>query len=163
MPGFQAAESNMAPMMAAISGRLISPRSPSGAEAEVDFGSPRTSQVSSAINIASTGAATMAVSVARWVVVQKKSTPRRKPTNNGGSPSGLSAPPILATRKMKKITTWVLFLRAALARISGRTRIMAAPVVPTRLAMAVPSSRMPALTSGPPRSVPVINIPPATT
>ena len=96
-------------------------------------------------------------------MVQKKSTPRRKPTNSGGSPSGDSAPPILATRKMKKITTWALFLRAALARINGRTRIMAAPVVPTMLAIAVPSTRMPAFTSGPPRKVPVTRMPPATT
>lgn len=64
---------------------------------------------------------------------------------------------------MKKITPWTLFLRAALARINGRTRIMAAPVVPTMLAMAVPSTRMPAFTSGLPRKVPVINMPPATT
>ena len=42
------------------------------------------------------------------VVVQKKSTPRRKPTNSGGSPSGVSAPPMFETRKMKKTTTWAL-------------------------------------------------------
>ena len=54
--------------------------------------------------------------------------------NSGGSPSGVSAPPI-ATKIMKKITTWALLERPALARISGRIRIMAAPVVPTKLAI----------------------------
>ena len=36
------------------------------------------------------------------VVVQKKSTPFKNPRNKGGSPSGVSEPPILATKKMKK-------------------------------------------------------------
>ena len=39
----------------------------------------------------------------RWKV-QKNGTPRRKPRNRGGSPSGVSEPPMLATRKMKKTT-----------------------------------------------------------
>ena len=34
-------------------------------------------------------------------VVQKKSTPLRKPKNKGGSPNGVNEPPILATRKIK--------------------------------------------------------------
>ena len=34
-------------------------------------------------------------------VVQKKSTPFRKPRNNGGSPSGVNDPPIFATKKIK--------------------------------------------------------------
>ena len=41
-------------------------------------------------------------------VVQKKSTPCRKPRNSGGSPSGVSEPPMLETRKMKNTTTWAL-------------------------------------------------------
>ena len=58
--------------------------------------------------------------------------------NIGGSPSGVSEPPMLQTRKMKNTKTWALYLRSSLARISGRIRIIAAPVVPTRLAIAVP-------------------------
>ena len=83
--------------------------------------------------------------------------------NKGGSPSGDSAPPILPTRKMKNTTTWTLWSRAALARNSGRIRIMAAPVVPTTLAIKVPKASSAALTSGVPRSAPVTRMPPATT
>ena len=50
-------------MMQAISGRLISPRRRSGSAAtDAAFVSPRASQMSSAMNIASTSTATMAVS-----------------------------------------------------------------------------------------------------
>jgi hypothetical protein len=112
---------------------------------------------------ASTRPATSAVSNQMCRVVQKKSMPRRKPTNSGGSPSGESAPPILATRKMKKTTTWTLWSRAALARRSGRIRIIAAPVVPTTLAIKVPNASIAVLTSGVPRSSPVTKMPPATT
>ena len=83
--------------------------------------------------------------------------------NSGGSPSGDSAPPILPTRKMKNTTTWTLWKRAALARSSGRIRIIAAPVVPITLAISVPNARMTVLTSGVPRSAPVTRTPPATT
>ena len=63
MPGFQAADSRMAPMMPAISGRLISPRKRTGsAIAGADSVSRRANQKSSATNIASTRAAAMAVS-----------------------------------------------------------------------------------------------------
>ncbi len=72
--------------------------------------------------------------------------------NSGGSPSGDSAPPILPTRKMKNTTTWTLLKRSALARSSGRIRIIAAPVVPTTLAITVPKARIAVLTSGVPRS-----------
>ncbi len=95
-------------------------------------------------------------------MVQKKSTPLRKPTNSGGSPSGLNAPPTLATRMMKKTNTWVLCCREMLARISGRIRIIAAPVVPTMLAITEPSARMAALFQGVPRILPLTKIPPAT-
>ena len=40
------------------------------------------------------------------------------------------------------MTTWALCGRVALARISGRIRIIAAPVVPTMLAMRVPNARI---------------------
>ena len=64
---------------------------------------------------------------------------------------------------MKNTTTWALLSRAALARMSGRMRIMAAPVVPTTLAIKVPKASIAALTSGVPRSAPVTKMPPATT
>src|SRR6266567_1979215 len=86
--------------------------------------------------------------------------PCRYPTNSGGLPSGVSDPPILAARKIKNTTTWTLCSRAELARRSGRIRIMVAPVVPTRLAMRVPSARIAALTNGVPRRLPVTEMPP---
>ena len=52
--------------------------------------------------------ATNSVCGNRCVVVQKKSTPRRKPRNSGGSPSGVSEPPMFETRKMKNTGTWTL-------------------------------------------------------
>ena len=104
----------------------------------------------------------MAVCIQRCRAVQKKSTPCRKPTNSGGSPSGLSAPPTLATRIMKKMKTCVLCFRALLARISGLIRIMAAPVVPTMLAIPVPSASIAVFVHGVPRMVPVTRMPPAT-
>ena len=78
-------------------------------------------------------------SAARYcAAVQKKSTPCRKPTNSGGSPSGVSAPPTLATRMMKNTMAWTRWRRCSTARRNGRIRIMAAPVVPTKLAIPVP-------------------------
>ena len=44
----------------------------------------------------------------RLVVVQKKLIPFKKPKNKGGSPSGVSAPPILETRKIKNTNIWTL-------------------------------------------------------
>ena len=38
------------------------------------------------------------------LVVQKKSTPFKKPKKSGGSPNGVSDPPMFATRKMKNMT-----------------------------------------------------------
>ena len=43
--------------------------------------------------------------------VQKNGTPCRKPRNSGGSPSGVSRPPMFATRKMKNTKTWALCRR----------------------------------------------------
>ena len=71
-------------------------------------------------------------------VVQKKSTPRRKPRNSGGSPSGVSEPPMFETRKMKNTTTWTLCRRSSLARSTGRIITIEAPVVPMRLASTAP-------------------------
>ena len=126
-------------------------------------GSSRESQVSSAKNTARIGAATMSVCSQICFRGQKNSTPRRKPTNSGGSPSGESAPPILATRMMKKTTTWTVYARPSFALSSGRIRIIAAPVVPTTLATKVPIASSVVLTGGVPRRFPVMRIPPAAT
>ena len=84
-------------------------------------------------------------------VVQKKSTPLRKPRNSGGSPSGVSAPPMLATRKMKNTTTCARCLRLSLARSSGRISSIDAPVVPITLASTRAQARaMPVLSAGEP-------------
>ena len=48
----------------------------------------------------------------RSLMVQKNGTPWMKPRNSGGSPSGVRAPPMLATRKMKKMKTCALCRRA---------------------------------------------------
>ena len=94
--------------------------------------------------------------------VQPKPTPRRKPRNSGGSPSGVRAPPMLPTRKMKKTKTWVLCRRSPLARISGRISSMAAPVVPSRLAASVPRPSRARLVAGVPTRLPAMRMPPDT-
>jgi len=105
-------------------------------------------------NTASRMPETSSISVRMPVVTQKKGTPWRKPKNSGGSPSGVSEPPMLATRKMKKTITCTLFFRQALARSSGRIITMAAPVVPIHEASAVPISSSRKFTFGDPRSEP---------
>jgi len=82
--------------------------------------------------------------------------------NSGGSPSGDSAPPILQTRKMKNTTTCALDRLASFARNSGRIRIMAAPVVPTMLAIKVPKASRKMFVAVVPRGLPVTRMPPAT-
>lgn len=86
--------------------------------------------------------------------VQKKLTPFRKPRNSGGSPSGVSEPPTLATMKMKKTIVCTLCRRSSLARISGRISSIAAPVVPMKLASTPPKARMPVLIIGVPLRLP---------
>ena len=95
-------------------------------------------------------------------MVQKKSTPLRKPRNNGGSPSGVSEPPALETMKMKNTTMCAECLRLSLARISGRIISMEAPVVPITLASTAPSAKMPVLSKGLPCRLPRTKMPPAT-
>ena len=97
-----------------------------------------------------------------WVVGQKKLTPLRKPRNSGGSPSGVSEPPTLATRKMKKTMVWTLWRRFSLALMIGRINSMAAPVVPIQLAISVPMASIAVLTTGLPFRLPVTRTPPAT-
>ena len=99
-------------------------------------------RVSSAKKIASTSTATISVCSQRCCAVQKKSTPRRKPTNSGGSPSGVSAPPILATRKMKKTTTCALCARAGVGADQRPDQDHGGAGGADELAMAVPKARI---------------------
>jgi len=71
--------------------------------------------------------------------VQKNGTPLRYPRKSGGSPIGVSAPPMLETRKMKK-TMWIPVMRYRFMRIQGRISTMEAPVVPMRLASTAPAA-----------------------
>ena len=137
-PGRHTAEPRIAAMMSAISRKLMPPCTRIGSAfavvrglcrrgAETRDRPRRTSPARSRRRSRS------AATDAAWS--RRNSTPCRKPTNSGGSPSGVSAPPTLATSTMKKTMTWALWARPALARISGRIRIIAAPVVPTKLAI----------------------------
>ena len=92
--------------------------------------------------------------------VQPKSTPFKKPRKSGGSPKGVKQPPILATRKMKKITTWTLCLRLSLALSSGRIISMAAPVVPIMEARTVPMASKMVLSLAEPCRLPHTRMPP---
>ena len=95
-------------------------------------------------------------------MVQKKSTPRRKPRNSGGSPSGVNEPPMFATRKIKNTTTWTLCCRSSFARMTGRIITIDAPVVPMMLARNAPSAKRPVFVSGAPWMFPRTRMPPAT-
>ena len=70
---------------------------------------------------------------------------------------------MLATRKMKKMKMWALFLRHSLARSMGRTRSMAEPVVPIQLERMVPTASMITLLRVVPTMRPLIAMPPVTT
>ena len=102
------------------------------------------------------------ISPNRCVVVQKKSTPLRKPRNSGGSPSGVSAPPMFDTRKMKNTKTWTLCRRSSLARIIGRISSIEAPVVPIQPASTVPIARSAVFIDGEPCRLPLMWMPPVT-
>ena len=69
---------------------------------------------------------------------------------------------MLATRKMKKTTMWVLWRRQWLERSTGRMSSMAAPVVPTKLARKVPTAIMITLFLVVPTGAPATWMPPAT-
>ncbi len=76
---------------------------------------------------------------------------------------GVSSPPALATTKMKKTKTCPLPPRAALARKSGRTSSMEAPVVPITDARSAPMASTAVFRRGVPESVPRTTIPEAMT
>jgi hypothetical protein len=63
---------------------------------------------------------------------------------------------------MKKITTCTLCARDDWHASSGRIRIMAAPVVPTTLAMPRAEGKDAGIDAGVPRRSPVTRMPPAT-
>ena len=87
--------------------------------------------------------------------VQANGTPRRKPKNSGGSPSGVSRPPTLLTAKMKKTTVCLACVRSVLARSSGRMSTMEAPMVPMKLASTAPTARKVRLCRGVATRLPV--------
>ena len=94
------------------------------------------------------------------LVVQKKSTPFRNPKNSGGSPKGVSAPPILATRKIKNTIVCTVCSLQIFARNTGRIKSIAAPVVPIQDASIVPINISIVLLCGVPGNLPFILIPP---
>ena len=94
--------------------------------------------------------------------LQKNGTPRIKPINNGGSPTGVRQPPRLETMKIKKMMICRLRLRQLLARMIGRIMTMLAPVVPIQLDNRVPSASMMTFSLGPPINSPSRTILPAT-
>ena len=94
------------------------------------------------------------------LVVQKKSTPFKKPKNKGGSPNGVNDPPMFATKKIKNTTICTLCFLSLFALRSGLIRSIAAPVVPIQLAKTVPRKMIPAFTIGVPTKEPVNCTPP---
>ena len=79
--------------------------------------------------------------------VQRKSTPLRKPRKSGGSPSGVSEPPIFETRKIKNTNTWTLCRRVLVGadhradqhhRSAGRAEKLADKVPAASIAVLVP-------------------------
>ena len=106
--------------------------------------------------MASNAATSSSVSGRILRAVQKKSTPFKKPRNSGGSPSGVSEPPMFDTMKIKNTTVCTLCTRLSLARISGRINNIEAPVVPMTLASSPPMARMAVLVRGSPCRLPLI-------
>jgi len=75
---------------------------------------------------------------------------------SGGSPSGVSEPPIFATMKMKKMNVCIRYLRCSVALRSGRIISIAAPVVPMMFASAAPVIRNARFPTGRPVKFPLI-------
>ena len=94
------------------------------------------------------------------LIGQKKSTPFKKPKNNGGSPSGVSAPPILATKNIKNTTVCTLFFLHLFALNKGLINSIAAPVVPIQDANIVPINISNVFPLGVPDNLPLIRMPP---
>ena len=92
--------------------------------------------------------------------VQKKGTPFKKPRKSGGSPIGLSRPPILLTIKMKKTVIWAVFFLWEFVCNSGRINSILAPVVPIMLARTAPVNKNKVLLRGVAFKSPLKLIPP---
>ena len=105
----------------------------------------------------------ISIGVSKCTVVQKKSTPFKKPKNKGGSPSGVNAPPIFATKNIKNIIICVLCFRNLFALIKGRISNIAAPVVPIQEANKKPIKRNKEFILGVPTKLPFILMPPEIT
>ena len=82
---------------------------------------------------------------------------------SGGSPIGRRQPPQLHTMKMKKTTECALYFRSRIDSRSGRISTIAAPVVPTKLAMSAPTRRMVRFSFGRPSKGVSMRRPPAIT
>ena len=93
-------------------------------------------------------------------VVQKKSTPFKKPKKRGGSPRGVKDPPMLATKNIKNTMIWTFFFLNVFALIRGRIKSIAAPVVPIQLAKTVPMKIIPVFNKGVPTNDPFKQTPP---
>ena len=73
---------------------------------------------------------------------------------------GVRAPPILATKNIKKTTVCAVCCRHLFARKIGRIKSIDAPVVPIQDASIVPIKIIRVLTLGVPDNRPFIRIPP---
>ena len=100
------------------------------------------------------------IGMSKFLVVQKKSTPFKKPKNKGGSPNGVKEPPIFATRNIKNTNICTFFFRHLFALINGRISNIDAPVVPIHDAIAVPINKNNVFTFGEPTREPFNLIPP---
>ena len=100
------------------------------------------------------------IGMSKFLVVQKKSTPFKKPKNNGGSPNGVKEPPIFATKNIKNTNICTFFFRHLFALINGRISNIDAPVVPIQEAIPVPMSKNITFNLGEPTNDPFSLIPP---
>ena len=98
--------------------------------------------------------------ISKALVVQKKLIPCKKPRKSGGSPNGVNAPPIFATRKIKNTMVCTLNFLHLLARKIGLISNMDAPVVPIHDAKIIPIDIMATFILGEPDNSPLILIPP---
>ena len=96
----------------------------------------------------------------RFFKGHKNGTSIKYPKNKGGSPSGVKHPAMLDTRKMKKITVWVLYFLCAFIFNNGRINKIEAPVVPTKLAINDAMANRHTFANGVPLALMLMCIPP---
>ena len=96
-----------APIITPKSAKLILPSTPNGSLVQVLSASKNSSfsLLNKTLSITKYSASKRPTAVSigkiKCSAVQKKSTPRKKPKNSGGSPNGVSEPAMLATIKIK--------------------------------------------------------------